>query len=116
VTIPPPAARQLAKNRQARAIPPVKARRLFLTLIAVALGVAVAMAWRHFRPAPKVNPPVAIQDNATIDFSSGKPVVKDSAREKAIIDAAVKEMDDAVKDVTFTPTPAPAVGATPQTK
>jgi hypothetical protein len=94
------------------AIPPVKARRFFLTLIAVALGVAVAMAWRRFRPAPKMNPPMAIQDSATIDFSSGKPVVKDSAQEKAIIDAAVKEMDDAVKGVAFTPTaPAPTPAA-----
>jgi hypothetical protein len=92
----------------------VKARRFFLTLIAVALGVAVAMAWRRFRPAPKMNPPMAIQDNATIDFSSGKPVVKDSAQEKAIIDAAVKEMDDAVKGVAFTPTaPAPVQNQTP---
>lgn len=106
-------------------IPPVKARRFFLTLLAVALGVAGAMAWRHFRPAPKLNPPVAIQDNATIDFSSGRPVVKDSAKEKAIIDAAVKEMDDAVKGVVFTaPAPAvnsttapvPATGATPPAK
>jgi hypothetical protein len=109
----------------------VNARRFFLTLVAAALGVAVAMAWRHFRPAPKMNPPMAIQDNATIDFSSGKPVVKDSAQEKAIIDAAVKEMDDAVKDVVFAPTspaanpmttPAPAAppansaGAAPTTK
>jgi hypothetical protein len=109
----------------------VKARRIFLILIAVALGVAVAMTWRHFRPAPKVNPPVAIQDNATIDFSSGKPVVKDSAQEKAIIDAAVKEMDDATKGVVFTgtasaanqasaptatPATPPAAGAAPTVK
>ena len=90
----------------------MKARRIFLILIAVALGVAVAMTWRHFRPAPKVNPPVAIQDNATIDFSSGKPVVKDSAQEKAIIDAAVKEMDDATKGVVFTGTASAATRAT----
>lgn len=105
----------------------MNARRFFLTLVAVALGVAGAMALRHFRPGPKMNPPVAIQDNATIDFSSGRPVVKDSAREKAIIDAAVKEMDDAVKDVVFTApapasassqttAPAPAAGATPSAK
>lgn len=90
----------------------MKTRRFFLTLIAVAIGVAAAMAWRHFRPAPKLNPPVAIQDQATIDFSSGRPVVKDSDKEKAIIDAAVKEMDDAVKNVVFT-SPAPAASQAP---
>lgn len=57
------------------------------------------------QPAP--NPPVAIQDNKTVDFSSGKPVVKNSAEDKAAIDAAVKEMDAATKDITFGPTPSP---------
>ena len=75
-------------------------------LAAVAL-LAAALAYRRlYRPAPRINPPVEIQDRKTIDFSSGKPVVKDSAKEQALIDAAVKEIDDAVKDVTFGPPPA----------
>jgi hypothetical protein len=91
-------------------------------LLLAAVGIAAGwLTWRHLHAVPKVNPPVAIQDNATIDFSSGKPVVKDSAQEKAIIDAAVKEMDDATKGVVFTGTasaanqaPAPtAIPATP---
>jgi hypothetical protein len=53
-------------------------------------------------------PEVAIQDGKTIDFSSGKPVVKNSPAEQAIIDEAVKEMDAATKDVTFSPTAAPS--------
>lgn len=52
---------------------------------------------------PGSRPTVRIQDGKTIDFSSGKPVVKDSGEEKAIIDSAVKEMDEAAKNVRFSP-------------
>jgi hypothetical protein len=55
---------------------------------------------------------VSIQDNKTIDFSSGKAVVRDSSQDKAIIDQAVKEMDAATKDITFGPTTAVAPVAT----
>ena len=47
-----------------------------------------------------------IQEGKTIDFSSGKPVVKESTDDKAVIDAAKKEMDEATKNITFEPTPA----------
>lgn len=53
---------------------------------------------------PGAHATVKIQDGKTIDFSSGQPVVKDSGDEKAIIDAAVKEMDEAAKNVRFKPT------------
>jgi len=53
-------------------------------------------------------PSVAIQDAKTIDFSSGKPVVKDSAEEKAIIEQSVREMNEAAAGVTFGPSPPPA--------
>jgi len=57
--------------------------------------------------APKTT--VAIQDGKTLDFSSGKPVLKDSADEKAIIEQSVKEMNEAAASVTFGPAPkAPA--------
>ena len=58
-------------------------------------------------------PEVAIQDRKTIDFSTGKPVIKDSAAEQAAIDRAVKQMDAAAAGVTFGPTAAPS---TPTTK
>jgi hypothetical protein len=59
-------------------------------------------------PSPAVpKPSVAIQDEKTIDFSSGKPVVKDSAEEKAIIANSVKEMNEAAAGVTFGPAPTP---------
>lgn len=51
---------------------------------------------------------VAIQDGKTLDFSSGKPVLKDSADEKAIIEQSVKEMNEAAAGVTFGPAPTPA--------
>lgn len=51
---------------------------------------------------------VAIQNEKTIDFSSGKPVIKDSAEEKAIIANSVKEMNEAAAGITFGPAPKPA--------
>jgi|SRR5882724_3443661 len=81
--------------------------------------IALVLGWRHFvQPGSgmtaatagiaahqsKPTPEVPIQDGKTIDFSTGKPIVKDSAEERAIIDAAVKEMDAASKDATFIPT------------
>lgn len=52
-------------------------------------------------------------ERKTIDFTSGKPVVKDSPEDKAVIDAAVKDMAEATKDVVFeapkkNPEPPPA--------
>jgi hypothetical protein len=65
-------------------------------------------------PSPAVpKPSVAIQDEKTIDFSSGKPVVKDSAEEKAIIANSVKEMNEAAAGVTFGPAPKPQPAPTP---
>lgn len=83
-------------------------RRLYLFLAVTAVAIAAIFLLRRGGLIGK-HPEVAIQDRKTIDFSSGQPVVKDSANEQAIIDAAVKEMDDAMKDVTFT---APATSAT----
>ena len=45
--------------------------------------------------------PVPIEEGKTIDFSSGLPLVNDSAKQKAIIDRSVKAMEDAARDVTF---------------
>lgn len=54
-------------------------------------------------PAP--HPPVDLTkvDGKTVDFSSGQPVVKDSPADQAAIDAALKEMAEATKGVTFGP-------------
>jgi hypothetical protein len=76
---------------------------------------ATPSATSRFAPPPDVAAPpkptavVAIQDGKTIDFSSGNPVVKDSAAEKAIIEKAVREMEAALQDVNFT-LPAPKAG------
>jgi hypothetical protein len=50
---------------------------------------------------------IPIQDGKTIDFSGGTPVVRDGASDKAAIDAAVKEIDAASRDVSFPADPAP---------
>ena len=77
-------------------------------LVLAVLAVIALGGWlRHRQAASAANPEVAIQDGKTLDFSSGRPVVKDSPAEKKIIDSAVKEMDDAAKNVAFAPLVAP---------
>ena len=93
----------------------MKPRHVWLLLAAVFLAVFAGWLARHRATpaAPVARPEVAIQDGKTLDFSSGQPVVKDSAAEKAIIDDAVKEMREAAKDVTFPPLAAPPAKTDP---
>ena len=83
-------------------IPSLKNRRV-IPLLASAAATAAALWAYAFQPkAPARNPgPVTIQDGKTLDFSSGTPVIKDTAADKAALDAAVREIDAASKDVTF---------------
>ena len=62
------------------------------------------------KPAAKAAPVVLAQpvdltqhDGQTIDFSSGKPVVKDSPEDKAALEAAAKDLAAASNSVTFEP-------------
>ena len=90
----------------------MKATSLVLVLLAVIALTATALALFEWRTRPaKPGPPITIQDGRTIDFSSGRAVVKDSAAEQAIIAAAVKEIDAAAHDVTFTPAAPPKAAA-----
>jgi hypothetical protein len=50
---------------------------------------------------------VPIEDGKTVDVSEGKGAVTDSPADKAAVDAAVKDMDAASKDVSFPAEPAP---------
>lgn len=91
--------------------------RRILIIGMVAIVVLAALAWIVSRkspppPAPppaaatkatKPPPEVAIQDQATIDFSSGKPKVSSTPEDKAIIEKAAKEMEEAARDVVFDP-------------
>jgi hypothetical protein len=68
--------------------------------------------------AKPTTPPaeVAIQDGKTIDFSSGQPRVQDSAADRAALEKAKREMNEATKDVTFAPTkPAEPASPSPST-
>lgn len=55
---------------------------------------------------PKAEPVnLAETDGKTVDFSSGKPVVKQSDEDKAAIAAAKKDMDAALAETSFGPAP-----------
>lgn len=56
------------------------------------------------QPAAPAEPVDLTQhDRQTIDFSSGRPVVRDTPADRAAIDAALKDIAAATKDVTFGP-------------
>jgi hypothetical protein len=69
---------------------------LLLLLLA---GAAVWWGWRRFGAKPPVD--LAKHDGQTIDFSTGRPVVKDSPADQAALEKATREMAEAAKGVTF---------------
>jgi hypothetical protein len=48
-------------------------------------------------------PVVAIQDSKTINFSSGQPMILDTDKDNAALAKALKEMEEATKDLTIPP-------------
>lgn len=83
-------------------------------IVSAAIGTAAtaAVVWLYLsRGHPPHREPadaVPIQDGRTLDFSSGSPVLKDDAANKAKMDAALRDIDAADKTVTFRPDPTPA--------
>lgn len=53
--------------------------------------------------APAKQPYVDLKahDARTIDFSSGQPVVKDSPEDRAALEAGLKDIAEATKDIVF---------------
>lgn len=82
-----------------------------LILLALIVAAILAASWwfQRARPLPPPAAVVPIQDRATIDFSSGQPVVKDDAAEQALIDAALKDIEAAAKDIKFAPLVPPKI-------
>jgi hypothetical protein len=90
-------------------------RRLWLWLVLlVAAGLLLWLDRLERQTVARSRPAVAPaakpidltkHDGAAIDFSSGRPVVKDTPADRAAVAQAVKEMDEATKDVTFEPAP-----------
>jgi hypothetical protein len=83
----------------------VKPRSLPSLLIAAAATAAVLWAYGSLGRHPA--PPVPIQDAATIDFSGGSPRVATGAADKAALEAGVKAIDDATRDMTIPANPPP---------
>ncbi len=76
--------------------------RLLWVFVAILALSAVALVWvAQQKGRVTQHPEVAIQDGKTIDFSSGKPVVKDAEKEKAALAKGVKEINAAQKGVIF---------------
>jgi hypothetical protein len=79
------------------------------TSVLVAAAATAAVIWAYVSQHRTLTPsPVPIQDGKTLNFSSGSPQVGDSAADKAALDAGVKEIDEATKNITFSAQPTPA--------
>jgi hypothetical protein len=76
-----------------------------LVLAAAVTAIALWVYASQPRTAARGAALVPIRDGTTIDFSGGSASVRDSAADRAALDAAVKDMDAASKDVTFPATP-----------
>lgn len=91
----------------------------FLRILA-GLGVVLAVAfivWKRQPPpvaplpaaqaGPSSTPAspneVAIQEGKTIDFSSGSADIRSTPADQAAIDAALKEMQEATRNISFDP-------------
>jgi hypothetical protein len=83
-------------------LPSLNARRVISSLIGAAVTIAALWAYAYHAPVvPKPAPATPIVDGATLDFSGGKPSVGASAADKAAMDTALKQIDEANKSVTF---------------
>lgn len=68
------------------------------------------------RIVPNLTPPeLPIQDRATIDFSTGAPVVRRGGTEEETLDRTIQEMADAAKKTSFEANKAPDAAAAPKT-
>jgi hypothetical protein len=75
----------------------------------VAAAATAAVIWAYVSHRGTVpSSPVPVQDGKTLNFSSGSPQVGDSAADKAALEAGVKEIDEATKNITFPAQPTPA--------
>ena len=95
-----------------------------IVLLALLLGAVVFVLWyvaqrraamradpsanlpRERGPvAPTKQPPPYVDlkanDAKTVDFSSGAPVVKDSPEDRAALQAGIKDIEEATKDIVF---------------
>ena len=85
-------------------------RRIASVLVAAAATAAAFWAYgsRHGKDRPAAPAPVPIQDGRTIDFSNGSPVISNAAADKAALDAGVRAIDEATRNITFPAQPTPA--------
>jgi len=94
-------------------------RRILYFVVGMLAGMVGGYLYLKHRPAPppaiapaptpppvttKPLPEVAIQEGKTIDFSKGTPEIRDTPEDRAALEKAKKEMDEATKDIVFEPT------------
>jgi hypothetical protein len=93
-------------------------RRLMYFVIGVLAGMIGGYFYLRHRAEPPAAveplPEVAIQEGKTIDFSSGKPEIRDTPEDRAALEKAKAEMDEATKDMVFQPTKNPGTDTVKQ--
>lgn len=84
-------------------------RRLPWIVFGLLLGMTGACFYLR-NPAPVPGPAtpsraeVPIEDGKTIDFSGGRAEVRDTPEDRAALERAKREMEEAARDVKFAPT------------
>lgn len=95
--------RRIIREFQTPEIPQVSPPEVTIPRISLPLVRLPAFIVSERRELTPGSPVVPIQDRATIDFSFGAPAVRAQTEDQAAMDKALKEMNEAVKDITFEP-------------
>jgi hypothetical protein len=98
-TLPKEVRDPLADLRPA-APPPLEMPALEIPPLPIIRPPVLPAATARFDPVPP-KPEVPIQNAATIDFSTGYPHVRVHGKDQEALDAAIKEIAEATKGVTF---------------
>ncbi len=122
-----PRAIALAGPEARATLPAVRRLKEILVLAGLLLGAVVFVLWyvadrrarQRAQPTePRIVGPVIAGDGLapqsaegkTLDLSSGRPVVSDTPEDRAAIEAAMKQINEATRDTVFTPDEQAAAG------
>jgi hypothetical protein len=105
-SIPSDLREEMADLKPTTMIPPIEPPALVIPPIPNLSITLPAFTPPVFRPVLRDDPipgrpEVPIQPNATIDFSTGAPVVKTFGKDKEALEAAINEMAEAAKGARF---------------
>jgi hypothetical protein len=104
-TPPPVTMEDLKKMKPPPQLPPPELPAPVISEVVLAPPVLQPIALPAVRTVvPPTKLEVPIQDRTTIDFSTGAPQIRVQGKDAEALDQALKEMAEATKDISFSPT------------